>query len=74
MIELAVVTGEKSFDVIGFHQLFRGFDHINTYIQHLDDFAASPESVRDRYDAVLFFFMMAANPKDEGLPGFCGKR
>jgi uncharacterized protein len=73
MIDLAVITGEKAHDVIGFHKLFRSLDGINSYIQHIDDFASTPEEVRDRYDVVLFFFMMQADPTDEGLPGYCGQ-
>jgi type 1 glutamine amidotransferase len=73
MIELAVITGGKTHDVIGFHELFRGLDGINSYIQHVDDFASAPEEVRDHYDVVLFFFMMQAGPTDEGLPGYCGR-
>jgi hypothetical protein len=73
MIDLAVITGSKAHDVIGFHKLFRNLVGINSYIQHIDDFASSPEEVRDRYDVVLFFFMMQTGPVDEGLPGYCGQ-
>lgn len=72
-IHIAVITGQKAHDVINFHKLFRSFNGINSYIQHLDDFAASPEEVRDHYDAVLFYFMMLDGPTDEGLPGYCGQ-
>jgi type 1 glutamine amidotransferase len=48
-------------------------DGINAYIQHIDNFASSPEHVRDLYDAILFFFMMLEGPTDEGLPGYCGQ-
>jgi hypothetical protein len=73
MIDLAVITGAKAHDVIGFHKLFQGLDGISGYIQHIDDFASSPEDVRDHYDAFLFFFMMKEGPTDEGIPGYCGK-
>lgn len=73
MINLAVITGGKSHDVIGFQKLFRSFDGINCYIQHIDDFASSSEFIRDHYDVVLFFFMMLDGPSDEGLPGYSGK-
>ncbi|MCB0116932.1 MAG: ThuA domain-containing protein, partial [Caldilineaceae bacterium] len=73
MIKLAVVTGAKAHDVIGFYELFRSFDGIDSYIQHIDDFAASPNAVRDAYDAVLFYFMMPGVATDEGLPGYCGR-
>ncbi|MBI1296176.1 hypothetical protein GC175_14575 [bacterium] len=73
MITLAVVTGAKSHDVIGFHALFRSLHGIDSYIQHIDDFAASPQDVRDSYDAILFYFMMPDAPNDEGQPGYRGK-
>ena len=73
MIDLAVITGGKAHDVIGFNKLFRSFEGINSYIQHLDDFAASPEQVRNNYDAVLFFFMMQEGPYDDDLPAYCGR-
>ena len=73
MIKLAVITGGKAHDVIGFHKLFHGLDGINSYIQHIDDFASAPEEIRDHYDVVLFFFMMQEGPTDEDLPGYCGK-
>jgi hypothetical protein len=72
-IDLAVITGGKSHDVIGFHDLFRSLNGVNSYIQHLDDFASSSEEVRDDYDAVLFFFMMLGGPTDDRLPGYAGK-
>jgi len=72
-LELAVITGAKAHDVINFQNLFHGLPGINSYIQHIDDFAASPEHVRDRYDAVLFYFMMKEGPSDDGLPGYRGK-
>jgi len=73
IIDLAVITGEKAHDVIGFHKLFRSLEGIDSYIQHMDDFASSPEQVRDRYDVILFFFMMQEGPTDDGLPGYCGQ-
>lgn len=72
-INVAVITGGKSYDVIGFSNLFRNLDGINSYIQHIDDFASAPEAIRDSYDVVLFFFMMLEGPTDEGVPGYCGK-
>ena len=73
MIDVAVITGGKTHDVISFHKLFRSFAGIDAYIQHIDDFASAPEAVRDSYDVVLFFFMMLQGPTDEGLPGYCGQ-
>ena len=72
-ITVAVVTGGHAFDVVGFHKLFRGLDGVDAYIQHMDDFAHSPEAVRDSYDAILFYSMMVDPPTDDGLPGYAGK-
>jgi len=54
-ITVAVVTGGHHYDVPNFHRLFRKFPSLDCYIQHMDDFAASSESVRDGYNAVVFF-------------------
>jgi hypothetical protein len=72
-ISVAVVTGGHSFDVVNFHALFRSLKGVNAYIQHLDDFAASPEKARDSYDVVLFYFMPTENPADENIPWYAGK-
>jgi len=72
-IDVAVITGAKAHDVIGFHKLFADLPGINGFIQHIDDFASTPEKVRDGYDVVLFYFMMPDAPTDDGVPGYCGR-
>jgi len=72
-IKTAVITGGHSFDVLGFHKLFRGLAGIDAYIQHIDDFASSKEPVRDSYDVALFYFFMQDGPTDEGQPWYAGK-
>ncbi|MBD3182435.1 hypothetical protein GF312_09100, partial [Candidatus Poribacteria bacterium] len=72
-IKVAVVTGGHSYNVPGFHKLFRGLEGIDPYIQHIDDFSSSPEDVRDSYDVVLFYIMMSQGPTDEDLPWYSGK-
>ena len=72
-VQVAVITAGHPFDVPSFHRLFRSLRGVNAMIQHLDDFASSPESVRDGYQAVLFYFMMMPTPTDEKLPGYAGK-
>jgi hypothetical protein len=72
-VKTAVVTGGHSYDVPEFHELFRGLAGVDAYIQHLEDFASSPQEVRDGYGAVLFFFFPQENPSDEGMPWFLGK-
>jgi hypothetical protein len=73
MIKAAIVTGGHAYDVIHFHELFRSLVGVNSYIQHLDDFATSTEAVRDGYDVVLLYIMMMNGPSSEGLPGHCGR-
>ncbi len=71
-LTVAVITGGHSYDVPNFHKFFRNLDGIDAYIQHIDDFATSPETVRDHYDVLLFYIMMMEGPTDD-LPGFRGK-
>jgi len=63
-IRLAVVTGGHAYDVLNFHKLFRTLSGVDAYIQHMDDFTATPEPVRDQYDVVLFYHMLMAGPPD----------
>lgn len=72
-IRLAVITGGHSYDVPNFQILFRQLEGIDTYIQHMDDFATSPQEVRDGYEAVLFYVMLTDTPVDEGLPWHVGQ-
>jgi hypothetical protein len=70
---VAVVTGGHSFDVPGFQTLVKGLKECEPVIQHLDDFASSPRSVRQGYDAILFYFMPLSGPTDDGGEWFRGK-
>ena len=70
---VAVVTGGHSYDVVNFHRLLRSFADADVLIQHMDDFASSPEAVRDSYDVVLFYIMLMDGPKDDGLVWYAGK-
>ena len=72
-IRIAIITGGHSFDLIEFHELFRGFSSLDVYIQHLDDFASSPQEVRDSYDALVFYFFPREGPTDENQPWWRGK-
>jgi hypothetical protein len=73
-MSVAVVTGGHAFDVPNFHRLFRALSpDVEAYIQSIDDFASSPEDVRDAYDAVVFHIMMMEGPTDEGHPWWGGK-
>ncbi|MCY3017958.1 MAG: ThuA domain-containing protein [Planctomycetota bacterium] len=70
---VAVVTGGHSFDVPDFHRLFRAITGVDSYIQHMDDFASSPREVRQSYDAILFYIMLMDGPRDDGQPWYAGK-
>lgn len=71
-VRTAVITGEHSYDVVEFHELFRRLPDVNAYIQHIDDFAASAPSAREGYDVVLFFGMPLGTPSDEDQPWWAG--
>ena len=73
-IKTAVITGGHSFDLIEFHELFRSYPSLDAYIQHLDDFASSPQEVRDSYDALVFYFFPREGPTDESQPWWAGKQ
>lgn len=72
-LSVAVITGGHAYDVMNFHKLFAELEGVNAYIQHIDDFATSPEATRDSYDVLLFYIMMMEGPSDEGMPGFRGR-
>jgi len=72
-LTVAVVTGGHPFEVVNFHRLLRGFPGVEAIIQHMDDFASSPATVRDGYDAVLFYIMLMEGPANEGLPWHAGR-
>ena len=72
-IKAAVVTGGHSYDLVRFHELFHGLEGVQPYIQHMDDFASSPEKVRDSYESVVFYIMLMEGPSDEGQPWYAGK-
>lgn len=72
-LHVAVVTGGHAFAVINFHALFRSLPGIEAFIQHMDDFATTPEPVRDQYDVIVFYHYLLEGPTDEGLPWYAGK-
>lgn len=73
MLRVAVVTGGHTFEFVQFQDLFRSLPGIDAYIQHMDDFASSPQVVRDGYDVVVFYHYLQEIPADEGQPWYCGK-
>jgi hypothetical protein len=72
-LKTAVITGGHSFDLIEFHELFRSFAGLDVYIQHLEDFASSPQAVRDSYETLVFYFFPREGPTDEGQPWWRGQ-
>jgi trehalose utilization protein len=67
-IRTAVVTGGHTFDVIRFHHLFRELGGIDAYIQHMEDFVAAPEAVRDGYDVIVLFTHLKGADSDQPPP------
>lgn len=56
-IKLAVVIGGHAYDVPEFRALFDRMDGCDTYLQDVDNWAASKGGAYDRYDAFLFYHM-----------------
>jgi uncharacterized protein len=67
LLRVAVVTGGHTFDVLNFHKLFRTLSGVDAYIQHMDDFVATPEATRDEYDVVVFYHMLMQGPPEGRL-------
>jgi uncharacterized protein len=72
-LRVAVVTGGHPYDVTNFRRLFRELPGLAADVQHLEDFAASPEAVRDGYDVVVFYLMFMDGPSDDKSPWYAGK-
>jgi hypothetical protein len=62
----AVITGHHSFDVPGFHNLFRSLPGVDAYIQTLGDFCADAGRVRDQYRVLVFYNFHHQTPGDPG--------
>ena len=65
-IRLAAVTGRHPYDVPGFHRLLGSLEGIDWYLQHIEDFGASPRDVRAAYDVVMFYHFYRDTPCDQG--------
>ena len=68
---VAVVVGYHTYEVCAFQVMLESFDDLHCYIQHLEQFTSSPESVRDSYDAVVFYTMEHRTP-DANRPWYEG--
>lgn len=62
-LRVAVITGGHTFDVIGFHRLFRGLADCDCYIQALEDWSAGVRAGQ-RYDVLVFYNMHTDAPQD----------
>ena len=69
-MKVGVITGGHTFDVIGFHHLFRSLEGLDCYIQSLEEWAADANKYGPRYDVLVFYNMHTELP--ENCPG--GKR
>lgn len=63
---VAIVTGRHPFDVLAFHELFRSMRGLDVWIQHMEEFAHSPDGVRAAYDVLLFYNMHLDTPTGHG--------
>lgn len=72
-VKAAVITGGHCYDVPNFHALWRSIPQVESDVQHMDDFASSPDDVRDAYDVVVFYIMLGARPTDDDLPWYAGE-
>ena len=71
-LKVAVITGHHIHDVINFHKLWNSISGIEPYIQHMEDFCSSNDTVRDSYDCIVFYMMVVEEIKDE-MPWYWGK-
>lgn len=72
-VHAAVVTGGHAYDVVNFHRLFRGLEGVDAYVQHFEDFRTSPQTVRDAYEAVVFYIHYKDPPGEGGVPLHAGR-
>lgn len=63
-IKTAIITGGHPYEVMPFHQMFRELEGVDAYVQSMDEFATSPEEMRDSYDVVGFYHMLMEGPPD----------
>jgi hypothetical protein len=64
-VKLAVITGGHGYDEPNFDKLFKALRGVQTTLQTMDQFAASPVAARDQFDVVLFYSMLMPLPKDK---------
>lgn len=69
-MKVGVITGGHSFDVVGFHALWRSYGDLDCYVQALEEWAVDYGRYGRRYDSLVFYNMHTDLP--ENCPG--GKR
>jgi type 1 glutamine amidotransferase len=74
MIKAAVLTGGHHFKVVEFHQLFRGLNGVDAYIQHMADFVNSSLEARANYDVVVIYTHLKRELVDIGPPPGMGQQ
>ena len=65
-LKVAVITGSHPFDVLNFQNMFKSFENITTYHQHMEDFVTDTGPGRKMYDVYLFYHMITKTPDGEG--------
>ena len=62
-VKAVVLTGGHAYDVPNFQKLFQSLEGVQTTIQTMDQFVASPVEVRDGFNVVLFYHMLMPVPQ-----------
>jgi type 1 glutamine amidotransferase len=64
-VRTAVVTGQHTYEVPPFINLFRSIPEIDFYPQHMEDFADDRGGFRQTYDVIVFYNFHQTTPGDE---------
>ena len=68
-MKVGLITGDHPFDVLRLYDMFRGFDDMEVYPQHIVDFATDTGAGRKSYDALVFYNMTMATPTEDAPNG-----
>ena len=61
-IKTALITGDHTFDVSGLYDMFRGFDGVTMYPQHILDFCGDTGDGKSNYEVLIFYNMTTDTP------------
>ena len=64
-MNVAVITGDKGYDVPPFQDMLLSITSANWYIQHIDDFVRNYGGYNSSYDVFMFYHWTQATPTDE---------